>query len=87
LTKAVSVDESLTISRLRSLALQFRSVRPGDVVFATAPVAGTGTEGRQSVLYLDPVKGKRLYRALREDTVADYLAGASDAVKQVDRVR
>jgi LCP family protein required for cell wall assembly len=86
-TKAVSVDESLTISRLRSLALQLRSVRAGDIVFVTAPVAGTGTEGRQSVLYLDPVKGKRLYRALREDTVANYLAGASNAVNQVDHVR
>jgi LCP family protein required for cell wall assembly len=86
-TKAVSVDESLTVSRLRSLALQFRSVRPGDVVFVTAPVAGMGTEGLQSVLYLDRTRGKRLYRALREDTVEEYLAGAGDAVNQVDHVR
>jgi LCP family protein required for cell wall assembly len=86
-TKAVSVDESLTISRLRSLAVQIRSVRPGDVVFVTAPVAGTGTEGRQSVLYLDRTKGQQLYRALREDTVEDYLTGAGDAVNQVDDVR
>jgi LCP family protein required for cell wall assembly len=86
-TKAVSVDESLTISRLRSLALRFRWVRPGDVVFVTAPVAGTGTEGRQSVLYLDRTRGKRLYRALREDTVEGYLAGVGDAVNQVDHVR
>jgi LCP family protein required for cell wall assembly len=86
-TKAVSVDESLTISRLRSLALQMRSVRPGDVVFVTAPVAGMGTEGRQSVLYLDRSKGQQLYRALQEDTVEDYLAGAGDAVNQVDDVR
>jgi LCP family protein required for cell wall assembly len=87
LTKAVSLDESLTISMLRTMALQFRSVRPGDVVFATAPVAGTGTEGRQSVVYLDPVKGQQLYRALREDTVEEYLAGAGDAFNQVDQVR
>ena len=86
-TKAVSADESLTISTLRSLALQFRSLRPGDLVFLTAPVAGTGTEGRQSVVYLDPVKGRPLYRALREDTVEGYLAGVGDAVNQVDQVR
>jgi LCP family protein required for cell wall assembly len=86
-TKAVSVDEFLTISRLRTLAIQFRSVRPGDVVFATAPVAGTGTEARQSVVYLDRAKGQRLYRALREDTLEKYLAGADDAVNQVDQVR
>jgi anionic cell wall polymer biosynthesis LytR-Cps2A-Psr (LCP) family protein len=86
-TKAVSVDESLTISRLRSLALQFRSVRVGDVVFVTAPVAGTGTEGRQSVVYLDRAKGQPLYRALRSDTVAGYLAGARGTLNQVDEVR
>jgi LCP family protein required for cell wall assembly len=86
-TKAVSVDESLTISRLRSLALQFRSVRTGDVVFVTAPVAGMGTEGRQSVVYLDRAKGRPLYRALRADAVEEYLAGAAGSVNQVDEVR
>jgi LCP family protein required for cell wall assembly len=86
-TKAVSVDESLTISRLRSLALQFRSLGAGDLDFVTAPVAGMGTEGRQSVIYLDRAKSQRLYRALREDTVEGYLAGAGDAVGQVDHVR
>jgi LCP family protein required for cell wall assembly len=85
-TKAVSVDESLTISRLRSLALQLRSVHAGDLDFLTAPVAGTGTEGRQSVVYLDRVKGQPLYRALRTDAVAGYLAGAGGSVNQVDKV-
>jgi len=86
-TKAVSVDESLTISRLRSLALQFRSMRAGDIVFLTTPVAGTGTKGRQSVVYLDQTKGQPLYQALRTDAVAGYLAGAGDTVNQVDEVR
>jgi anionic cell wall polymer biosynthesis LytR-Cps2A-Psr (LCP) family protein len=85
-TRSVSVDESLAISGLRSLALQFRSVRASDVVFVTAPVAGTGTEGRQSVVYLDQTKGRRLYQALRTDTVAAYLVGADDTVSQVDEV-
>jgi LCP family protein required for cell wall assembly len=84
--KAVSVDESLTISRLRSLALQFRSVGAGDLVFLTAPVAGTGTEGRQSVVYLDRAKGWPLYRALRADAVEAYLADAGGTVNQVDQV-
>jgi LCP family protein required for cell wall assembly len=86
-TKAVSVDESLTTSTFRSLALQFRSVRPGDLVFVTAPVAGMGAEGGQSVVYLDRAKGQPLYRALREDRVEGYLAGVGDAVNQVDHVR
>ena len=85
-TKAVSIDESLTISGLRSLALQFRSVRASDVVFVTAPVSGTGTEGRQSVVYLNPTKGRQLYHALRTDALAGYLVGADDAVNQVDEV-
>ncbi len=86
-TKAVSVDESLTISRLRSLALQLRSVRAGDIVFMTAPIAGTGTEGRQSVVYLDRAKGQPLYRALGADAVEGYLAGAGGSANQVDEVR
>jgi hypothetical protein len=83
----VSVDESLTISRLRSLALQFRSVRAGDLVFVTAPVAGAGTEGRQSVVYLDRARGRPLYQALRTDAVEGYLAGTGGPVNQVDEVR
>lgn len=86
-TRAVSVDESLTTSTLRSLALQFRSVRTGDLVFLTAPVAGTGTEGRQSVVYLDRAEAQPLFQALREDTVERYLASARAAVNQVDQVR
>jgi anionic cell wall polymer biosynthesis LytR-Cps2A-Psr (LCP) family protein len=86
-TRAVSVDESLTVSRLRSLALQFRSVRAGDLVFVTAPVAGAGAEGRQSVVYLDRARGRPLYQALRTDAVDGYLAGTGGPVNQVDQVR
>jgi LCP family protein required for cell wall assembly len=86
-TKAVSVDESLTASRLRSLALRFLSFRAGDLVFVTAPVARTGTQGRQSVVYLDQAKGAALYQALRTDAVDGYVARANDTVNQVDEVR
>jgi LCP family protein required for cell wall assembly len=83
-TKSVSVDESLTISRLRSLALQFRSMRAGGIVFVTAPVAGMGTEDRQSVVYLDRTKGQPLYQALRTDAVEEHLTG--NTANQVDEV-
>jgi hypothetical protein len=86
-TKAVSVDESVTISKLRSLAVQFRSVHASDVVFVTAPVAGTGTEGRQSVVYLDRAKGQPLYQALRTDAVEGYLGGDGGTLNKVDEVR
>jgi hypothetical protein len=61
-------------------------VHAGDLVFLTAPVAGTGTEGRQSVVYLDPVKGQPLYQTLRTDAVEGYLAGAGGSVNEVDEV-
>ena len=66
--------------------LMVSAVRAGGIVFVTAPVAGMGTESRQSVVYLDPVKGQPLYRALRTDAVAPYLAGAGGSVNQVDEV-
>ena len=85
-TKAVSVDASLTIARLRALAVQFRSAGAGDIVFVTAPVAGMGTQGRQSVVYLDRAKGQPLYRALRTDTAAAYLGGPGGRRNQLDEV-
>jgi hypothetical protein len=73
---------------LRSLAVQFRAVRRDDLVFMTAPVAGTGTEdGGQSVVYLDRARSRPLYRALRSDAVDRYVTAAGDAVNQVDEVR
>jgi LCP family protein required for cell wall assembly len=85
-TKAMSVDDSVTISGLRSLALQFRSIRAGDIVFMTTPIAGTGTEDSQSVVYLDRAESRPLYRALRADRVGNYVARAGDSVNQVDEV-
>ena len=85
-TRSVSVDGSLALAGLRSLAVQLRSVRASDLVFVTAPVAGMGTEGRQSVVYLDRVKGRRLYQALRTDTLAAYLVDADDTINHVDQV-
>jgi LCP family protein required for cell wall assembly len=86
-TRTVSVDSTVTMSDLRSLAVQLRSVRPDDVVFMTIPVAGTGTEGGQSVVYLDHAQSRPLHRALRKDTVDAYVARVGDAVNQVDEVR
>ena len=86
-TRAVSVDESVTVAGLRSLALQFRSLRAGDIVFMTTPIAGTGMEGRQSVVYLDRAASRPLYRALRTNAIAEYVARAGDAVNQVDDVQ
>lgn len=85
-TKAVSVDETVTASTLRSLGVQLRSVRPDDIAFMTIPVAGTGTEDGQSVVYLDRARSRPLLRALQNDTLDAYVARVTDSVNQVDEV-
>ena len=40
--------------------------------FLTAPVAGFGREGAQSVVYLDPADNTALWEAVREDKVARW---------------
>jgi LCP family protein required for cell wall assembly len=86
-TQTVSMDDTVTISDLRSLAVQLRSVRPDDIVFMTIPTAGTGTENGQSVVYLDPATSRPLHRALRKDAVGEYVARVGDSVNKVDEVR
>jgi LCP family protein required for cell wall assembly len=86
-TSSVGVDDTVTASNLRSLALQLRSVRPRDIVFMTIPTAGLGTEDGQSVVYIDRAKSRPLHRALRNDEVGRYVRRTGDAVNQVDTVR
>ena len=86
-TRAVSVDETVTASSLRSLAVQLRSLRPDDIVFMTIPVAGTGTEDGQSVVHLDRAGSRPLHRALRNGTIDEYVARVGDSVNQVDEVQ
>jgi LCP family protein required for cell wall assembly len=86
LTKSVSVDDTVGMGDLRSLAFSARGMRAGDIAFMTAPTKGTGRVGTQSVVFLDPVKDKALFTALRQDTVADYLRDRQ-AANKVDTVR
>jgi anionic cell wall polymer biosynthesis LytR-Cps2A-Psr (LCP) family protein len=76
MTKAITVDDSLTESAMRSLAFGMRGVGAGGgVSFLTAPVTGTGTEGDQSVVYLDQPKTAELWNGMNNDTMAAYLTG------------
>ncbi len=86
LTKSVSVDDTVRMGNLRSLAFGARGMRAGDIAFMTAPTRGTGRAGNQSVVFLDPVKDKILFDALRQDTVADYLRERR-TTNDVDTVR
>lgn len=69
---AVSVDDSLSNAGLASLAVGARDLRASTVSFVTAPVAGTGREGEQSVVHLDEQRGRELWDAVRNGSVARF---------------
>jgi anionic cell wall polymer biosynthesis LytR-Cps2A-Psr (LCP) family protein len=73
LSKAVSVDETLTSSGMDGLALQMRGLRTSATQFAVSPVRGIGREGGQTVVYLDGARSEQLWNAVRDGTVDGYL--------------
>jgi LCP family protein required for cell wall assembly len=85
MTKSVSVDDTVSIGKLRSLAFGFRNIRASDIAFMTSPSRGTGRQGAQSVVFLDPVKCRALFQAMRQDKVAEYLQTRGGA-NRVDTV-
>ena len=70
----VSVDDTLSNTGLAGLALQYRDLRSSGVDFVTAPVAGLGREGKQSVVYLDDDRAKDLWDAIRNGSVQQFVA-------------
>jgi LCP family protein required for cell wall assembly len=67
-TTSLQVDETLTTSRLRALALRVRGQDPTSFVFTTAPVADLDARrGGASVVLLDPAESGRLWDRLRRD--------------------
>ena len=67
-TASLQVDETLTTSRLRRLALGLRGLDAADVVFTTAPVADLNAErGGASVVLLDEQRSAELFARLRAD--------------------
>jgi len=73
LTQNLAVDEDLSTGEMRGIALELRHMRARDVVFMTAPVRGTGREGSQAVVYLDPERFQDLFAAVRADGIEEYL--------------
>ena len=69
----VSVDDTLSNTGLVTLAVDYRNLRSSGVNFVSAPVSGLGTEGSQSVVYLDDAKGKELWGAVRNDSVQQFV--------------
>lgn len=70
----MAVDDGFTIATMRDLAVSMRDVRPGDVVFMTVPLAGTGTSADgQSIVNLDRPAFDALMAAVAADDVDGYL--------------
>lgn len=66
-SKSLQVDEDLEFSDMKSLALAMKGLDPRRVAFVTAPITGQDRKGGQSVVILDEVAGRQLYRAMARD--------------------
>ncbi|SDD56178.1 LCP family protein [Nocardioides lianchengensis] len=69
----VAVDETWSLTGILGFCASLRDLRTADVRFLTAPVAGLGREGAQSVVHLDRPLGRELWAAVRDDVAATWL--------------
>jgi LCP family protein required for cell wall assembly len=73
-TKNLVVDKDLSIGAMKDYALALRNIRSSDVVFATAPFTGFGTDPNAGSIDIVDTKGMKLLgEALRKDRMDDYL--------------
>ncbi len=73
-TKNLVVDKGLSVGTMKDYALELRGIRASDVVFATAPFSGFGSDpSAGSIDIVDQEKMDLLGEALRTDTMDDYL--------------
>ncbi len=69
----LAIDEQLSPSQLRSLALSLRRLDPADVHFATLPISSaTGLDSGPLVVHLDPAGLSRLRHALARGDMATF---------------
>ena len=73
-TAAISVDNSLSNEDLLAMARQLSKLSSDDVDFLTAPVAGTGWEGQQSVVRVDQPTLHTMMSQLRAGTLPQHAA-------------
>ncbi|WP_245579790.1 LCP family protein [Brevibacterium album] len=73
----MTVDEKLTAGNIASLAYEMREVRPGEVKFFSAPIAGAGRSADgQAILNVDEAGRDEIRRAFAEDAVGEYADSA-----------
>ena len=70
--KHVTVDRSLSDDEIRRTAFSLR-LAANDIALLQAPIAGDGEAGGQSILVVDEAKLAELSKALKTDTMADYV--------------
>jgi LCP family protein required for cell wall assembly len=70
--KHASVDDEWSTTQMAKLAASLRNLRTDDISFLTVPTDGTGMVGDQSVVRLDPSRDRDLWRAVREDRMAEW---------------
>jgi LCP family protein required for cell wall assembly len=69
----MTVDDKLTSSRIAGLGFEMRNVRPGEIQFFSAPIAGASTSADgQAILNVDTDAQKRIQEAFDADTVDEY---------------
>ncbi|WP_162891295.1 LCP family protein [Aeromicrobium sp. A1-2] len=79
LTNNLSVDRGWSVGSMRSLLISLRNLRSANIQYLTVPLAGTGMEGAQSVVYLDEIGNDDLWTAVRDDGVTDWLGANPDS--------
>lgn len=81
LTENLTVDGDWSSGDMRGLALGLRGISTDDVIFLTAPVAGTETVNPYgSIVRLDEAKTAELFEAYRKDNLRGYLKKYPDDV-------
>lgn len=69
----MTVDDKLTSSRIAGLGYEMRGVRPDDIQFFSAPIAGASTTSDgQAILSVDAEAQKEIQEAFKNDSVGDY---------------
>ena len=71
-SKHASVDDEWSTTQMAKLAASLRNLRTDDISYLTVPTDGTGMVGDQSVVRLDPSRDLDLWRAVREDRMAEW---------------
>ncbi len=72
-TANLTVDRGLDVAAMRSLALDLRGLRSGDIASVTAPWSGIGTTAQgASIVVMSQSQMRVLGEALRNDAMASY---------------